>query len=92
MTNYVWLDGKLKWIDGATRKWDCPHVSKCDVLVDTPEGMYEWNTDRSEPELPYRYVYLDELLNFIEYDVPPRPPFEYCKCPADTIESRINNE
>ncbi len=83
MKKYEWLDGKLKWIDGSTRKWDCIHVSKCDVLIDTPEGMYEWNTDRNEPELPYRYVFLHELSYFLNLDTDVRPPFEYCKCPAN---------
>ena len=82
---YFWADGKLKWIDGAIREWNCIHVSKCDVLVDTPDGMYDWNTDYEEPKLPYRYVYLEELFEFLSIRITDplmktRGPFELCNC------------
>ena len=80
---YTWY-GNLAWIDGSQRKWDCQHVNKCDVLIDTPVGMYEYNTDYPEPGFPYRYVFIDELLQFIDvYDVKVRGPFELCNCPKD---------
>ena len=83
---YEWPNGKLVWIDGSKRQWDCTHVSKVDVLVDTPEGMYDWNTDYEEPKLPYQYVFIDELLQFLEVDVRTRSQFEDCKCPRKKDE------
>lgn len=77
---YNWPDCKLKWIDGSKREWSCMHVSKCSVLVDTAEGMYTYNTDMPEPDLPYRYVFLDELFEFSEGHVKTRGPWEYCEC------------
>lgn len=77
---YSWPNGKLKWIDGSKRKWNCKHVSKVDILVDSPDGLYDWNTDYEEPQLPYRYVFLDELFQFLETDIRTRPHFEDCEC------------
>lgn len=78
--NYEWPDGQLKWINGSERKWDCVHVSKAYVLVDTPNGLHEWNTDRQEPPSPYRYVYLSELFSFLGVKENVRGPMPECEC------------
>jgi hypothetical protein len=56
--NWIYI---AHWIDGKTTKWNCEHIFKEEVLIDTNGILYEWNTDYDEPKNDYRYISLKEL-------------------------------
>lgn len=59
-------DEDLKWITPFDKPWHCPHVNKCDVLVNKGHYVYIYNTDYPEPERPYMYIFMNNLLEGYE--------------------------
>jgi len=59
----------MKWIKGSEHIWSCPHVNKCQVLleyrdrkmIESMDELIVYNTDWPEPSGNYRYIFLNEL-------------------------------
>lgn len=85
---YEWPDGKLKWIKGSERKWNCKHVmdDSAEVIVDDGQGLQEWQINWNEPPFPnYKYIFLDEFYSYFNIQEKIRPSrFEDCSCQPDS--------
>jgi hypothetical protein len=78
----------MRWIQSSERKWDCPHVNKCDLLVERDGELFLWNTDLPDPKdcidkenAEYKYVFLIDLLQ--DFTISTGRTYIPCSCKED---------